>query len=323
VQTQAVADVGLTRFAADVCAGLTKPGQKELPSKYLYDAVGSALFGVISLLPEYGLTRADERLLRKHAGKIAEHIQAPAVVAELGSGDGRKTRWVLEALCRRQLTARYYPIDVSAAALKACERELNGIAAVTTSGIHGEFLDGLRQVAARRNGDEHILALFLGSTIGNLSDAEAATFLMETRKLLASEDGLLLGTDLLKPLPRLLAAYDDSLGVTAAFNLNLLRRINRQLGADFDLRGFKHRIRFDAEASRIEMHLQSIRQQFVHIPKAGISADFVPGETIWTESSRKYHPGEVFGMAERAGFRCSAQWIDEEWPFAENLLLVP
>lgn len=319
--TPDLATVPLTGFAADVRTGLGKLGQKELPSKYLYDPVGSALFAVISLLPEYGLTRADERLLRRHAEDIAEALQAPTVVAELGSGDGRKTRWLLEALCRRQATTHYYPIDVSAAALKACRRQLTGIAGLTTLGIHNEFLDGLRQVAARRNGEEHILLLFLGSTIGNLSDPEAANFLMDLRTILAPGDALVLGTDLLKPLSQLLPAYDDPPGVTAAFNLNLLARINRELKADFDLGRFEHLARFDERARRIEMHLQSTCRQVINIPMAGISVAFAPDETIWTESSRKYDPREVFKMAERAGFHCSAQWIDQEWPFAESLLL--
>jgi L-histidine N-alpha-methyltransferase len=320
VQTQALAAVGVTGFAADVRAGLAKPGQKELPSKYLYDAVGSALFEVISVLPEYGLTRADERLLRRHAGEIAARVRSPVLVAELGSGRGKKTRWVLEALCRRQPTS-YYPVDVSAAALAVCQRELGGISSLNITGIEQEFLDGLRQVASRREEDQHLLVLFLGGTLGNFSRSEAAVFLMELRTILTAGDTLLLGIDLVKPVSRLLTAYDDALGVTAAFNLNLLARINRELDADFDLHYFKHLVRFDESSARIEMHLRSTRRQVANIPKAGLSVGFAPRETIWTESSHKYHPSEVFTMAEQAGFQCTAQWIDREWPFAENLLL--
>jgi L-histidine Nalpha-methyltransferase len=321
VQTPVLATVAATGFAADARAGLAKCGQKELPSKYLYDAVGSALFEVISLLPEYGLTRADERLLKAHAEEIAEQFTEPTIVVELGSGRGRKARWILEALCLRQHTA-YYPVDVSAAALAACRRELSDIAPLATMAVQGEFLDGLRQAAALRDADQHLLLLFLGSTIGNLSDAVAAKFLKDVRSILTPGDVMLLGTDLTKPVSQLLPAYDDALGVTAAFNLNLLTRINRELDADFDLRYFEHLARFNEMESRIEMHLRSTCRQTVGVPKAGLSVHFLPGETIWTECSRKYHPSAVFKMAEEAGFLCSAQWIDQEWAFAENLLLV-
>jgi L-histidine Nalpha-methyltransferase len=321
VQIQTVAAPAVTAFAADVRAGLSSSGQKTLPSKYLYDAVGSALFDVISVLPEYGLTRADERLLRKHAQELATQVPMPVVVAELGSGRAGKTRWVLEALSRLQPTL-YYPIDVSAAALAVCQRELAAIPCLTIRAIKGEFLDGLRRVASHRAPGEHLLVLFLGSTIGNFSHPEAEPFLGELRSILADGDAFLLGTDLLKPVSQLLAAYDDPLGVTAAFNLNLLARINRELDADFDLRRFEHVVYFDETANRVDMHLRSTRRQVVGVQKADLSVAFAPGETIWTESSYKYHPDEVFRMAETAGFRCAAQWVDQQWPFAENLLLV-
>src|ERR1035438_9932742 len=153
-------------FASDVRDGLTRPGQKELPSKYLYDDVGSALFEVISHLPEYGLTRADERLLRRHAEEIVERLPTPIAVAELGSGSGKKTRQVLEALCRRQRTS-YYPIEISPTALAMCERELSDIDCVSILGFEREYLDGLLEVAAQRRPGQHLLVLFLGSTIGN------------------------------------------------------------------------------------------------------------------------------------------------------------
>ena len=153
-------------FAADVRAGLTKPGQKELLSKYLYDDVGSALFEVISHLPEYGLTRADERLLRRHAHDIVERLATPVAVAELGSGSGKKTRQILEALCRRQRTS-YYPIEISPSALAMCERELRDIDSISILGFEREYLDGLLEVAAQRSSGQHLLVLFLGSTIGN------------------------------------------------------------------------------------------------------------------------------------------------------------
>jgi dimethylhistidine N-methyltransferase len=318
--TQAITPNTTYEFAADVRSGLTKPDQKELLSKYLYDDVGSALFEVISHLPEYGLTRADERLLRRHGHDIVERLATPVSVAELGSGSGRKTRHILEALCRRQRTA-YYPIEISPSALAMCERELRDIDCISILGFEREYLDGLLEVAAQRRSGQHLLVLFLGSTIGNFDRLCGIKFLAEVRHILQPGDSLLLGTDLEKSSAQLLAAYDDELGVTAAFNLNLLARINRQLDADFNLAQFKHEARINHEARSVEMHLRSICRQRVILPAAELSVDFLEGETIWTESSHKYSPQEVFSMAPAAGFRCEAQWIDEQWPFAENLLI--
>jgi len=303
-----------------VRAGLTHPEQKELPSKYLYDEVGSSLFEVISFLPEYGLTRADERLLRRHAPDIVERLATPIAVAELGSGSGKKTRWILEALCRRQRTS-YYPIEISHTALAMCARELGDIDSISILGFEREYLDGLLEVAAKRRPGQHLLVLFLGSTIGNFDRAAGVNFLGEVRHILEPGDSMLLGTDLEKSTAQLTAAYDDSLGVTAAFNLNLLARINRELGADFDLDQFEHVARINCEARRVEMHLRSRRRQAVNIPEAELLVEVEEGETIWTESSHKYSLQEVLKMAHHAGFRCEAQWIDEEWPFAENLLI--
>jgi dimethylhistidine N-methyltransferase len=307
-------------FAADVRTGLTKPGQKELLSKYLYDDVGSALFEVICRLPEYGLTRADERLLRRHAEEIVDRLPVSIAVAELGSGSGKKTRQILEAFCRRQPT-RYYPIEISRTALVMCERELSDIDSVSILGFEREYLDGLHEVAGQRRPGQHLLVLFLGSTIGNFDRMAGLKFLNQVRRILQPGDSLLLGTDLLKSDAQLIAAYDDELGVTAAFNLNLLSRINRELEADFDLDHFEHVARINHHAQSVEMHIRSTRQQVVEIPAAGIRVSFRENETIWTESSHKYSPADVIEMARTAGFRCDAQWIDEEWPFAENLLI--
>jgi L-histidine Nalpha-methyltransferase len=307
-------------FAADVRAGLTKMGQKELPSKYLYDDVGSALFEVICHLPEYGLTRADERLLRRHSHDIVERLAPPIAVAELGSGSGKKTRQILEALCRRQRT-RYYPIEISRSALVMCERELSDIDSISILGFEREYLDGLLEVAAERRPGQHLLVLFLGSTIGNFDRSAGIQFLAQVRGILQAGDSLLLGTDLLKSTAQLLSAYDDELGVTAAFNLNLLARINRELDANFNLAHFEHVAKINDEDRSVEMHLRSTCRQTVHIPAAEFSVEFLEGETIWSESSHKYSPEEVIHMAGATGFRCEAQWIDEQWPFAENLLI--
>ena len=308
------------QFAWDVRAGLCKEGQKELPSKYLYDPLGFTLFEAISLLPEYGLTRADERLLRRHAREIVRHVRGPALVSELGSGSGRKTRWILRALSQREPVS-YYPIEISRAALASCESELGDIESVSIVGVEREYLDGLREVAALRADGVRLLVLFLGSTIGNFDSGADARFLSEVRGVLAPGDSLLLGVDLLKPLERMLEAYDDPLGVTAAFNLNLLGRINRELDGDFDLRQFEHVARFNQAARSIEMHLRSKRRQVVKVRRGGFEVTFGAGETIWTESSHKYTRGEIAELAVSCGFRAEAQWVDDEWPFAENLWL--
>lgn len=311
----------VSQFAADVRDFLTRPGQRELPSKYLYDEVGSALFEAICLLPEYGLSRAGARLIRDHAREIVDMMPAPLHVAELGSGSGKKTRLILQALAGNS-HLYYYPIEISPAALAACEKELGQLDLVSIVGYEKPYLEGLRAVAERRETGEHLLVLFLGSTIGNFDRPAADAFLREVREILLPGDSLLLATDLVKDVGVQLLAYDDPAGVTAAFNLNLLARLNRELGADFDLSAFRHEARWNAAERRIEMHLLSLRRQRVETPAAHLRIRLEEGETIWTESSHKYSPDEPFDMAERTGFRCMAQWIDEEWAFAQNVWLV-
>ena len=242
-------------------------------------------------------------------------------VAELGSGTGKQTRWILEALSRRQPT-KYFPIDISPSALARCQQELGHIDSVSVVGFERAYLDGLLEVAARREDGEHLLVLFLGSTIGNFDRPAGEEFLKQVRQTMLPGDALLLATDLEKPLPQLLLAYDDPAGVTAAFNLNLLARINRELGADFDLRRYEHVARWDAEERRIEMHLRSACDQVVSVPAADLTVRIQKGETLWTESSHKYDLREVERIAHRAGFRCEAQWVDNLWPFAQSLLVV-
>lgn len=311
----------VTDFAVDVRFGLMKDGQKEIPSKYLYDDVGSALFEVITVLPEYGLFRADERLLRENAGIIAAMLPAGRIaVAELGSGSGRKTFWMLEALAKRQPTV-YHPIEISSKALDQCSRELGQVHNVEIRPVQRPYLEGLLSVAAARKPGERLLVLFLGSTIGNFDTSAAERFLAEVRQVLTPGDALLLSADLEKPPSQLLPAYDDPLGVTASFNFNVLARMNRELEADFDLSAFRHMARYDAAERRIEMHLVSTRAQSVTIPKAHCQVSFMEGETIWTESSHKYRPKEVMEMGGRSGFRPLRQWLDREWAFAQTLFV--
>jgi len=316
-----VVSPALAEFAEDVRIGLTKPGQREILSKYLYDEVGSALFEAICLLPEYGLTRADTRLLQRHAREMVARMPRPAHVAELGSGSGKKTRWILEALARYQHTF-YYPIEISPAALAACEKELGQMDLVHIVGYEKPYFEGLRAVVNRREPGEHVCVLFLGSTIGNFDRPAADAFLRQVRSILEPGDSLLLGTDLEKSIEVQLLAYDDPAGVTAAFNLNVLARINRELGADFDLKQFAHEALWNVAERRIEMHLRSLQRQRVDIPGSGLRIRLEEGETIWTESSHKYSSSEPIEMAARTGFHCEAQWIDEEWPFAQNLWIV-
>ena len=317
--TQVIGAATAADFAAEVRAGLAKP-QKELPSKYLYDEVGSALFEVICALPEYGLFRAEARLLRQHAADMVAGLSSPVIVAELGSGSGKKTRYLLEELARRQ-PVTYYPIDISRAALARCALELGQIDCVSVVGFERAYLDGLLEVAARRRPGEQLLVLFLGSTIGNFDRPAGEAFLRQVRRILAPGDALILATDLEQPVHELLLAYDDPLGVTAAFNLNLLARINRELGGDFVLAQFRHLARWDEAERRIEMHLVSTVEQTVAVAAAGLTATFKKDETIWTESSHKYNAAEVREAAERTGFRCRAQWVDSEWPYAQNLFV--
>jgi L-histidine Nalpha-methyltransferase len=308
----------LSQFCSDLVIGLSHPGQKEIPSKYLYDEVGSALFDVICLLPEYGLSRAGMRMLQRHAEEIIERVPGPIVMAELGSGSGHKTRWLLEALAKRQ-RVHYFPIDISRRALFRCQQELGQIERVSLVGFERAYLDGLQEVAVRRHEGERLFLLFLGSTIGNFDRPAGDQFLREVRAILSKGDALLLAADLEKPVPVVKLAYDDPAGVTAAFNKNLLVRINRELDADFHLAQFQHEVRYDEAERRIEMHLRSTLWQQVTIRKAGFGFCLRAGETIWTESSHKYNPEELIAMGERTGYRCAGQWIDSEWAFSQNL----
>jgi dimethylhistidine N-methyltransferase len=303
-------------FAADVRAGLENR-QKTLYPKYFYDELGSALFEAITLLPEYGLTRADARLFREHASDLVEINQGVSVIAELGSGTGTKTRLLLDRLAHPN-DVTYCPIDISRFALEKCELEMQRGTKVKVHVMQDSYLPGLESAVRLRRLGTPVLVLFLGSTIGNFDPDDAEEFCRNVRQLLKPDDTLLLSTDLQKPVNRLIAAYDDALGVTAAFNLNVLVRINRELKGNFDLSKFRHVARYDDRVHRIEMHLQSVAAQKV-ILDGDFSATFRQGETIWTESSYKFSPKGVASLAERTGFYCETQWTDHEWPFAQSV----
>ena len=294
-------------FGRDVHAGLSL-AQKELPSKYLYDAVGSALFEAITVLPEYGLTRADAHLLAELATDLPTRFRA---VAELGCGTGHKVKPILQHLD----APRYFPIDLSETALALCTADLGSVARVTP--LRHSYLDGIEAVRTYLAPDEPLLVLFVGSSIGNFCRADRMAFLAQLRQHLRPGDALLLGCDLVKPLDTMLVAYDDPAGVTAAFNLNLLGRINRELGANFALRQFEHQARYDLAENRVEMHLRSRINQTVTIDGADYS--FGEGETIWTESSHKFRAECIPTLAHQAGFTFAQQWIAVDWAFSESL----
>lgn len=307
----------LPELASDVRHGLGRAGQKTLPSKWFYDDLGSALFEAITLLPEYGLTRADLRLLENHSGEIAQRLMdAPVRVVELGSGGGKKTRVILEALERGE-RIDFHPIDVSRAALDACAKELDPL--VNVRPVQAAYSEGIAHVMAARRAEERVLVLFLGSNIGNFEPECALALLRGLRQNLQPGDALLIGTDLVKPVEQLIPAYDDAAGVTAAFNRNLLVRLNRELDASFPIRDFAHEARFDSRRGRVEMHLRATRDMRVHVAALDMHANFRSGETIWTESSYKFELAELPQTASRTGFREEACWVDAEWPFAESL----
>jgi L-histidine Nalpha-methyltransferase len=307
----------LSQFAIDVAEGLSCAKQKRIAPRYFYDDLGSVLFDAITLLPEYGLTRADEALLRLHANAIISETGPLSIVAELGSGSGQKTRHILAAAARLQRDVLYTPIDVSRRALASCERELCDISQVQP--LCADWIEGLQEIARRRIGSKPLLLLFLGSSIGNLDRCAILDFLQHVRSNLRPGDFFLMGADLIKDIDSMMTAYDDPTGVTAAFNLNVLARINRELDADFDLRSFSHEVRWNAEERRIEMHLLSCRNQVAYVGALHTTFELRAGETICTEFSHKFTQSELLSYARLSGFTAIEMWVDKSWPFAEAL----
>jgi dimethylhistidine N-methyltransferase len=310
-----------SNFAEDVRDHLTRK-PRQLPSRYLYDDLGSALFDAICELPWYRITRAEMRLLGEHGPRIWEDMEPLDRVIELGPGDGRKLAALMSRRPRRLAPLRVDLVDISTAALDTTASALAriGISRVVR---HAATYEAGIEAASGSAPRGRALVLFLGSNIGNYEPASADALLRHVRRRLVPGDALLLGADLVKPEPELLQAYDDPLGVTRAFNLNLLARINEALGADFDLGAFEHRAVWNARASRVEMHLVSARRQSVRIPGAELELELEAWETIWTESSYKYLPDDVVRLVGRAGFEATGQWQDERAGFALTLCEVP
>ena len=307
-------------FAADVRRDLALL-PKQLQSKYLYDALGSSLFEAICRLPWYRITRAEQRLLIAHAPEIVEAIGGGrSTIVELGCGSGEKLVVLAEALQRAGGSARVHLIDVSPQALEQTEQRLTPLRHVSVVGHQSTYEVGLRRAAAARDDHGPMVVLLLGSNIGNFDRPAAAAFLERIRRVLRRGDLLLLGADLVKPVRELRLAYDDPLGVTAAFNKNLLVRINRELGGTFDLSAFDHRAAWNAAEQRIEMHLVSRMAQQATIAEASATVSFQAGEHIWTESSYKYEPEQIARMGETAGFAMRAQWVEPRARFALSVL---
>ena len=294
---------------------------KQIQSKYLYDALGSSLFESICRLPWYRITRAESRLLARFAGEMVAPLEDPVTLLELGSGSGEKVAVLAEALRNRRRHVAIHLVDISPAALELSERTLGALEHVSVVGHRATYEDGLRRAARERPREGGLLVLFLGSNIGNFDPPASLEFLSEIRRALRPGDALLLGADLVKPVEELLLAYDDPLGVTAAFNKNLLVRMNRELEAQFDLSAFVHRAVWNPVHRRVEMHLVSVRPQTVPIGRSGVEVKFEDGESIWTESSYKYEPREVVDVVSSAGFSSHEQWIEPAARFALTLFV--
>jgi dimethylhistidine N-methyltransferase len=289
---------------------------KQLPSRYFYDPLGSALFEAICHLPWYSITRAEQRLLSAHASEILQRVSSLSTIVELGPGSGEKVSLLVRA-ARSTASLTVHLVDVSSAALDLATRTLNAYD-VKVERHQASYEAGLEALSRREGG--RTVVLFLGSNIGNFDPPGADEFLRTIRRALRPDDALLIGADLLKPERDLLLAYDDPLGVTAAFNRNLLVRVNRELEADFDIGAFEHRAIWNSVESRVEMHLVSARSQRARIGASGLDLQFEAGETIWTESSYKYRAADVVAMLRRAGFKAVDQWIDEADGFALTLV---
>jgi len=298
------------QFAADVRYYLSL-APRQLPSRYFYDDLGSALFETICRLPWYTITRAETRLLAAHGADILSSVRS---IVELGPGSGDKLRTMLEAAAIRREPIDAHLVDVSPAALASAAQAIGTLPHVHVVTHQATYDAGLREAASAVSG--RTLVAFLGSNIGNFDAPGAAAFLQNVRACLGEGDALLLGVDLVKPEERMLLAYDDPLGVTAAFNKNLLLRINRELDAGIDLDGFSHRAVWNEAQSRVEMHLVARSEQSIHIPRAQLDVRLHAGESIWTESSYKYVPAKVESLLQSCGFRSTAQWIDGEDGFA-------
>jgi dimethylhistidine N-methyltransferase len=300
-------------LAEDVRQGLTA-SRKWLPCKYFYDPDGNALFEQISELPEYYLTRTETAILKSHAASIIERCPSDLALVELGSGSSTKIRYLMEPCLARQQELTYYAVDISPAGLENGTRQLlHDYPRLRVVGIVGEFGDGLRYLASGAGGPR--LVAFLGSTIGNFTEDEIARFFTMLRRHLRPIDRFLLGVDLIKDPAVLEAAYDDTQGVTAKFNLNILVRLNRELSANFYPAAFRHRAVWNHAKSRIEMHLMSLRHQRVRIADLDLNIEFRQNETIHTENCHKYSREHIQSLLTDHGFQVLGRFSDPQNQF--------
>lgn len=280
---------------------------KNLPPKLFYDTHGSHLFERITELPEYYLTRTERAIFQEYAGEIVDQAGSNLTLVELGAGSASKTRILVETLARRQLRVGFYPVDVSGSALKAAVVSLNGH--IRNLRVHPIVADYSKQLPPLKISGRK-LVLFIGSSIGNFEPKEAEEFLKRVHASLAPNDALLVGFDMVKSAGFLHAAYNDAQGVTAEFNKNVLARINRELGGEFDLDAFQHVAFWNPKMSRIEMHLESLRRQKVWIRDLDRSFEFGKGERIHTENSYKYTPRSIGHIMRKGGFHVEKRWAD-------------
>jgi L-histidine Nalpha-methyltransferase len=297
-------------FAEVVRRGLLAKS-KHLPCQYFYDAIGSQLFEQICELPEYYLTRTEDAILREHAETmVAGWNQAPVLI-ELGSGSSSKTQRLIAAAMARYGELEYIPIDVSPTILEESARALvRDFPALRVIGYAADYRQALQTLAARSTRPKCLV--FLGSSLGNYETAASVALLRHMARSMGPDDRLLLGTDLVKERSALEAAYDDTQGVTARFNLNLLARINRELGADFILAQFAHKAVYRPDRQRVEMYLVSLKEQVAHIPAAGLVVRFSHGELIHTENSHKYTLAGLHNLANQSGFTEESAWMDRQ-----------
>jgi len=309
-------------FAASVLAGLSA-APKSLECRYIYDSVGSKLFEDICGLEEYYLTRAELEILQSASGEIASRFSGALDVVELGSGSGEKTRLLLAALENEACgprKLRYVPLDVSRTALSEnAECMLAEFAGLRITAVEAEYAEGLEILGDATAARVPRLVLWLGSSVGNFERADAGAFLGLLRESLVPQDRLLIGIDLRKEAEVLEAAYDDAQGVTARFNANLLARINRELGGDFDPEAFRYEARYDMDTGSVDMCQVSLRDQEVHVAVLERSFHFAAGERIQTERSVKYSPDEIDALALAGGFARESTWLDEGGRYALNL----
>ena len=308
-----------SEIADDVLRGLTT-FPKRLPPKLFYDARGSELFEQITRLPEYYLTRTERSIFEQHAREMVTAAGTGLAIIELGAGTAEKTTVLLRAALARQLSMRYFPVDVSASALNlAAERLAQELPRLHVEPIVADYTQGLerlRSIGGRK------LVLYIGSSIGNFEPEDATQMLSRVRGALQAGDALLLGTDLPKKASVLRAAYNDAAGVTATFNLNMLAHVNRELGADFDLRRFRHEAIWNPQASRVEMYLISLAEQTVKIPALGLRVRFAEGERIHTENSYKFTRAMTEQVLASSGFAMERAWTDAQRYFAVYLARV-